>query len=190
MAALPTPSFTSKLWAFFKAKCHIFCSTYACLNHLVYVKLYYCFYQIPILFIIFFLRLLMWHMEVPSLGVELSCSCQPMPQSQQCGIQAASVTYSTGHGEARGQGSNPYPHGYYSDSQQELLHLIFLNISLSKGLIPGFIQGVKDPAFLQPVEQVTDTAWIGRCCGCGVGRQLQLRLDPQPRNFHTSQAQP
>ena len=38
------------------------------------------------------------HIEVPRLGVELGCSCQPTPQPQQCRIQAASVTYTTAHG--------------------------------------------------------------------------------------------
>ena len=28
------------------------------------------------------------------------------------------------------------------------------------------------------VGQVTDSAWILCCCGCGVGQQPQLRLDP------------
>ena len=44
------------------------------------------------------------------------------PQPQQCGIWAASATYTTVHGNARsqptkrGQGSNPKPHGSQSDS--------------------------------------------------------------------------
>ena len=41
------------------------------------------------------------HMEVPRLGVNRSCSCQPTPQSQQCRIQAVSTTYTTTHGNAR-----------------------------------------------------------------------------------------
>ena len=44
--------------------------------------------------------------------------------------------------------------------------------------IPGLIQWVKDPALLSAVLQVTDKAWIPHCCGCGVGRQLQLQFDP------------
>ena len=40
------------------------------------------------------------------------------------------------------------------------------------GLIPGLAQWVKDPA----VAQVTDAAWIPRCCACGIGQQLQLQL--------------
>ena len=43
------------------------------------------------------------------------------------------------------------------------------------GLIPGLPQWVKDPA--AAVVQLADVAWIPRCCGCGVGRQLQLRMD-------------
>ena len=29
--------------------------------------------------------------------------------------------------------------------------------------------------------QVTDSAWIRNCCGCGVGQQLQLRFNPSLR---------
>ena len=36
---------------------------------------------------------------------------------------------------------------------------------------------LKDLALLWAVVQATDTAWIWRCCGCGVGWQLQLWLD-------------
>ena len=46
------------------------------------------------------------------------------------------------------------------------------------GLIPGLAQWVKDLALPRAVEQVADTAQIPSCCGCGVGQQLQLRLDP------------
>ena len=42
----------------------------------------------------------MWPMEVPRIGVESGYSCQPPPQPQQCGIQAASVTFTTAHGSA------------------------------------------------------------------------------------------
>ena len=41
------------------------------------------------------------------------------------------------------------------------------------GSIPGLAQWVKDPCGV-----VTDMAWIPRCCGCGIGQQLQLQLDP------------
>ena len=36
------------------------------------------------------------------------------------------------------------------------------------GSIPGLAQRVR----------------IQRCCGCGIGRRLQLRLDPWPGNLH------
>ena len=34
----------------------------------------------------------------PGLGSNWSCSCWPMPQPEQCGIQAASATYTIAHG--------------------------------------------------------------------------------------------
>ena len=46
------------------------------------------------------------------------------------------------------------------------------------GSIPRLAHWVKDPALLWAVVQVADAARIPRCCGCGVGRQLQLRFDP------------
>ena len=42
------------------------------------------------------------------------------------------------------------------------------------GLIPGLTQWVKDPALLQTVALVANAPCIWRCCGCGVGQQLQL----------------
>ena len=42
-----------------------------------------------------------WHMEVPGLGSNWSCSCRATPQPQQCEIQATSVTYTTAQGYAR-----------------------------------------------------------------------------------------
>ena len=44
------------------------------------------------------------------------------------------------------------------------------------GLIPDLTQWVKDLALRLAVLYVTDTALIWSCCG--VGRQLQLQLDP------------
>ena len=43
------------------------------------------------------------------------------------------------------------------------------------GSIPGLTQWVKDPV----LQQVTTAAQIWRCCGCGVGQQLQLQFDPR-----------
>ena len=46
------------------------------------------------------------------------------------------------------------------------------------GSIPGLFQWVKDLALPWAVLQVEDVAWIWRCCGCSVGWQQQLWLDP------------
>ena len=55
----------------------------------------------PILFFFFvFLGPHPWHVEVPRLGVNQSYSCQPTPQPQQRGIQAASSAYTTALGNA------------------------------------------------------------------------------------------
>ena len=46
------------------------------------------------------------------------------------------------------------------------------------GSIPGLAQWVKDLELPRAVVQVEDVAWIPRCCGRGVGWQLQLLFDP------------
>ena len=46
------------------------------------------------------------------------------------------------------------------------------------GLIPGPAQWFKDLVLPRAMVWVADAARIPCCCGCGVGRQLQLRLDP------------
>ena len=58
------------------------------------------------------------------------------------------------------------------------------------GLIPGLAQWVNDLALPQAAVKVKDVAWIWHCCSCGVGRQLQLRCNAQPRNFHMLQVWP
>ena len=42
------------------------------------------------------------------------------------------------------------------------------------GSIPGLAPWVKDLALPGAVAQVADAARIPCCCGCGVGRRLQL----------------
>ena len=42
------------------------------------------------------------------------------------------------------------------------------------GWTPGLAQCVKDPVLPWVVVQVEDVALIWHCCGCGVGRRLQL----------------
>ena len=46
------------------------------------------------------------------------------------------------------------------------------------GLIPGLAQWLKDLMLLQAAMSVADVSQIPHCCGCGVGQQLQLQLDP------------
>ena len=46
----------------------------------------------------------------------------------------------------------------------------------SSSLRPHLTQWVKDLALPNPA-QVADAAQMPRCCGCGVGRQLQLCFD-------------
>ena len=46
------------------------------------------------------------------------------------------------------------------------------------GLTPGLIHWVKDPALPWAVVQVTEAAPISNCCGCSIGQELQISLDP------------
>ena len=64
------------------------------------------------------------------------------------------------------------------------------NIHSDADLIPGLAQWAKDPASPWAVLQVADAAQIPRCCGCGVGWQLKLWMDPLPGNLHMPQVQP
>ena len=53
------------------------------------------------------------------------------------------------------------------------------SIHVDGGWIPGLPQCVKDPGIAMSFGvYVADTAQIGRCCGCGVGQQLQLQFHP------------
>ena len=46
------------------------------------------------------------------------------------------------------------------------------------GSIPGLAQWVKELVLPLAVVRVADVARILRCCGSGIGRRLQLQLDP------------
>ena len=48
-----------------------------------------------------FLGPYLWHVEVPSLGLNQSCSCWFAPQPQQCKIQATFAAYTTAHSNSR-----------------------------------------------------------------------------------------
>ena len=58
------------------------------------------------------------------------------------------------------------------------------------GSIPGLTQQVKDTTLWRAVVQVANAAWNLHCRGCGIGWQLWLQFDSQPRNLHMLQAQP
>ena len=58
------------------------------------------------------------------------------------------------------------------------------------GSVPALAQWVGDPALPWAVVWVAEAARIPRCCGCGVGRWLQLRLDPWPGSLHVLRDRP
>ena len=46
------------------------------------------------------------------------------------------------------------------------------------GSIPGLAQQVEDLTLLWAAVSIAEEAWVWRCCGWGVGQQLQLRCNP------------
>ena len=61
-------------------------------------------FSLSLFFFVFFFCFLgpqLWHMDVPRLEVESELQLPAYTQPQQCGIQVASVTYNTAHGNAR-----------------------------------------------------------------------------------------
>ena len=90
------------------------------------------------LFFLVFLWPHPWHLEVPRLGLNRSCSCWPTPQPQQRRIQATSMTYTTAHSSTgslthwTGPGIKPASSWMLvwfvtTKPQQELLSLPFWN---------------------------------------------------------------
>ena len=71
--------------------------------------------RVILIFFFFFLGPHPQHMQVPRLGGQIRATAASL-QPRQCGIQAASVTYVTAHGNARSYqvtpGIKPQPHGY------------------------------------------------------------------------------
>ena len=58
------------------------------------------------------------------------------------------------------------------------------------GSIPGLAQWVRDLALPWAVVYVADVARIPSCCGCGVGRWLQLWFNRWPGNLHMLRERP
>ena len=87
------------------------------------------------------------HIEVPSLGLNQSYSCWPMPQPQKRQIRAVSVTYNTAHRSARSlihwvrPGVEPatswFLVGFFSTAPQRELHkkLFLLVVAFIKIII-------------------------------------------------------
>ena len=65
---------------------------------LSFVGCHYCFF---FFFPLHYLRMHLWHVEVPRLGVKWEMSCWPTPQPQQRGDPNQPVTYTTAHRNAR-----------------------------------------------------------------------------------------
>ena len=75
---------------------------------------------IIIIIILLFLRLHMWHMEVPRLGVESELqlpayTTATWDPSHICDLHRSSWQHQDPQGNERGQESNPHPRGYQSD---------------------------------------------------------------------------
>ena len=89
------------------------------------------------------------HVSTPALPMAFLAGSQPLKNKQTTTTKKGGVPTVA----QTGNESNQYPGGWF---------------------IPGLAQWVRNLALPCAVVQISDVAWIPRCCGCGVGGQLQL----------------